>query len=91
MSVFCTKESDAYRQTLANNLPHLEFVVDSSTELSSLPTNSEAKVLDGARIGPCAPGSIAIVPESSEIYILNAAGHWRPMFAGRSETTEGGE
>lgn len=80
MASFCMSEAGAYRVTFGNRLPHMEFVLDSADETLGLPTNTESAVVGGEEVGPCAPGSIAIVPsENGAIYMMNPSGDWRPM------------
>ena len=81
MSVFCMKEAEVYRKTLAGSLPHMEFVLDSYEEVFTLPTNTEAREVGGELVGPCAPGSFAFVPASSEIYMMDNNGGWHQMFS----------
>lgn len=79
MGAFCYKEGETYRKTMAKRLDHMEFVLDSDAEVANLPSNTEAKEVDGEVIGPCAPGSIATVPSTSTIYMMDNTGAWYAM------------
>lgn len=82
MASFCSNEGGVYRVTLGNRLPHMEFILDSAAELASLPTNKRSAIVGDEEIGPCAPGSVALIPLStstSEIYMLNCNGEWCVM------------
>lgn len=78
MGSFCMNEGGAYRVTLGTRLPHMEFVLDSADDLVNLPTNTESSVVGGEEVGPCAPGSVALIPNAagSEIYMMNPSGEW---------------
>jgi hypothetical protein len=76
MSAFCYKEAETYRKTFQYNLPHMEFVLSSSDELDTLPTNTADAVVSGERVGPCAPGSIAVVPSENAFYMMDPDGVW---------------
>ena len=79
MPMFCMKEADTYRKTLGNQLPHMEFVLDGDYEIHDLPTNTTAAEVGGEMVGPCAPGSVALVPSQSLIFMLDCAGGWHQM------------
>lgn len=79
MATFCYKEGEAYRETLGKSLKHKEFILDSDAEVAGLPTNTEGKTIDGEYVGPCAPGSAALVPSSGAIYMMDNTGAWYQM------------
>lgn len=79
MAVFCSNEGGIYRKTVVHELDHMEFVLDSDADVASLPTNTEAKELSGEMVGPCAPGSVAMVPSSGAIYMMDNTGSWYAM------------
>ena len=79
MASFCSNEGGAYRVTLGTRLPHMEFVLDSASEIASLPTNTQSSVVGGEEVGPCAPGSVALIPSSAEIYMMDNTGSWYVM------------
>ena len=79
MAAFCYSEGGAYRKTMAGGLEHMEFVLDSADEVAGLPTNTEAKAVGGEMIGPCAPGSVALVPSTKGFYMLDSSGTWAEM------------
>ncbi len=76
---FCMSEAGAYRVTLGTRLPHMEFVLDSAAEIAGLPSNTETAVVGGEEVGPCAPGSVALIPSTSEIYMMDGNGAWYAM------------
>ncbi len=79
MASFCFNEAGAYRVTFGNRLPHMEFVLDSAAEVVDLPTNSASAVVAGETVGPCAPGSVALVPSTGEFYMMDCTGSWFSM------------
>ncbi len=79
MASFCFNEAGSYRVTLGNRLPHMEFVLDSEADLTNLPTNTEPGTVGGEELGPCAPGSVALIPLTGEIFMMNPAGEWNSM------------
>lgn len=79
MAAFCMAVDGKYRKTLAGDLEHMEFVLDASTDVAGLPTNTEAKLLYGELVGPCAPGSAAVVPSEGAVYMLDCSGAWSKL------------
>lgn len=77
MGFFCMNEDGRYRVALKERLPHMEFVLDSNSEVRDLPNNESAVTIDGVSVGPCAPGSVALVPATSCIFMMNGLGDWK--------------
>ena len=48
------------------NAYYTEFVIDNISDVAGLP-----------RMPECAPGSVAICIENSEVYMLNTKGQWK--------------
>lgn len=79
MSTFCMAEAGVYRKTLKSQIPHMEFVLDSAAEIATLPTHETTAIVGGEEVGPCAPGSVALIPSSGEIYMMDNTGSWYVM------------
>ena len=79
MSTFCYSQDGEYRKTMQHKLAHMEFVLDAESEVADLPTNTTAVELHGEMVGPCAPGSAAIVPSTGAVYMMDCTGAWYKM------------
>ena len=74
MAAFCYSDDGQYRQTMADELDHMEFVLDSPDDVTGLPNTKTAAEVGGEMIGPCAPGSVALAPGA--VFMLGPNGVW---------------
>jgi hypothetical protein len=65
MAITLWKIRDIY-----NDVNHMEYLIDSYSDISNLPTSNTKGTGSYAHLGICAIGSLAIVP-NSDVYILN--------------------
>ena len=86
MSFFCMNEDGRYRVTLVEKLQHMEFVLDADVDRFDLPTCLRSVEVDGETVGPCAPGSVALVPSTSHIYMMDSLGRWTLFSDGSAGT-----
>lgn len=68
MSAFLTNKNEMYNQA--------EFTVDAVSDISKLPTLTDAGTGDLSAYGPVGAGSTAFVIATSAVYMLNGSGNW---------------